>query len=134
MTVSVPVQVSKGLPVGEALLLGVVRGWPHKLKHRLPHVCKKSEVWVWTAPGLSPVLSLGWDYPASPPEEWPTLCDQGELAVRSGEVCELRPATPLLQPTLPLPKSWWKMWVTESSQRHWKKARPAGVMASWCFL
>lgn len=43
MTVSVPVQVAKGLPVGEAFLLGVVRGWPHKLEHGLPHVCRKSE-------------------------------------------------------------------------------------------
>lgn len=41
MTVPVPVQVAQGLPVGEALLLGVVRGWPHELKHRLPHVCRK---------------------------------------------------------------------------------------------
>lgn len=57
MTVSVPVQVAKGLPVGEALLLGVVRGWPHELKHRLPHVCKKREVWMRTAPGLSPLVS-----------------------------------------------------------------------------
>lgn len=41
MTVPVPVQVAQGLPVGEALLLGVVRGWPHKLKHGLLHVCRK---------------------------------------------------------------------------------------------
>lgn len=59
MTVPVPVQVAQRLPVGEALLLGVVRGRPHKLKHGLPHVCKKSEgVWVWAAVGLSPSSCL----------------------------------------------------------------------------
>lgn len=41
MTVPVPVQVAQRLPVGEALLLGVVRGWPHKFKHGLLHVCRK---------------------------------------------------------------------------------------------
>lgn len=38
MTVSVPVQVAQGLPVGEALLLRVIRGRPHKLKDGLSHV------------------------------------------------------------------------------------------------
>lgn len=57
----------------------------------------------------------------------------GGLPARSGKVCECAPATPS-GPPLSLPKSWWKVWVTESSQRHWKKARPAGVMAPWCFL
>lgn len=43
MTVPVPVQVAQGLPVGEPLLLGVVRGRPYELKHRLPHVQKLVE-------------------------------------------------------------------------------------------
>ena len=38
MTVPVPVQVAQGLPVGKALLLRVIRGRAHKLKHRLSHV------------------------------------------------------------------------------------------------
>ena len=41
VTAPVSVQVAQGLPVGEALLLRVVRGWPHKLKHRLSHVCRR---------------------------------------------------------------------------------------------
>lgn len=54
MTVSVPVQVAQGLPVGEALLLRVIRGRPHKLKDGLSHVCKKSgRACVWTAAGRS---------------------------------------------------------------------------------
>lgn len=91
MTVPVPVQVAQGLPVGEAFLLGVVRGLPHKFKHGLPHVCKKNEgLWVWNIAGLSPSpFSLGsdysgWDYPDNPPKERPTLRGQGELPVRSG--------------------------------------------------
>lgn len=43
MAVPVSVQISQGLLVREALLFGVVRGWPHKFKHRFPHVYKKSK-------------------------------------------------------------------------------------------
>ena len=73
MTVSVPVQVAQGLPVGEALLLRVIRGRPHKLKHRLSHVCKKSEgACVWTAAGLSPSLVCRVGLPRLAPPSQPT--------------------------------------------------------------
>lgn len=86
MTVPVPVQVAQGLPVGEPLLLGVVRGRPYELKHRLPHVCKKSEGHrgglLWPAPPQAE---------ACPPGACRSLPLTKLLPGRAGEAWELRP-------------------------------------------
>lgn len=89
---------------------------------------------MWTAAGPNPHLVSRLGLASQPSGGLGDSPRPGRTACQVWKGLSVRQPPPNPCSPLSLPKSWWKMWVTESSQRHWKKARPAGVMASWCFL
>lgn len=109
LSISVSVQVAQGLTVRELDLGGVVDWRADELKHRFLHVC--GDEIQHTRFHYSPAGTTG-----------------GTSAAYFAFVCSWCSLLCYLLSVL------WKVSVTDSSHWHWKKARPTGVMLSWCCL
>lgn len=109
LSISVSVQVAHGLTVRELDLGRVVHWRADELKHWFPHICR-GEIQHMRC-YYSPAGTTGGTSAAY----FAFVCSRCSLLC-----CLLR----VLR----------KVPVTDSSHWHWKKARPAGVMLSWCCL